>query len=182
MEAKSTPIPESDLILLLKRKDAAAYSLLYDNYSASLYGVITRVVAAEEIAQDILQEVFIKIWKNIDSYDSSKGRLFTWMLNIARNASIDYSRSRQSKVESKIQDIDNSVYEINSRTSTRINTDVIGVKEEVAKLKDDYRVLIDMIYFGGYTQEETAKELNIPLGTVKTRVRAAIIKLRATLK
>ncbi len=182
MEAKSTPIPESELILLLKRKDGAAYSLLYDNYSASLYGVITRVVVAEEIAQDVLQEVFIKIWKNIDSYDSSKGRLFTWMLNIARNASIDYARSRQSKVESKIQDIENSVYEINSRTSTRINTDVIGVKEEVAKLKEDYRVLIDMIYFGGYTQEETAKELNIPLGTVKTRVRAAIIKLRVTLK
>lgn len=159
-----------------------AYNALYDNYSAALYGVITRIVPAEEIAEDILQDVFVKIWKSISTYDKSKGRLYTWMLNIARNSSIDYARSKQSKHDTKNQDIDNSVYEVNKQTSTAMNTDVIGVKEEVVKLKDDYRILIDLIYFKGYTQEETAKELNIPLGTVKTRVRAAIIELRKTIK
>ena len=104
------------------------------------------------------------------------------MLNIARNSAIDYSRSKQSKLENKIQNIDNSVYEVYKQSSAVFNTDVIGVKEEVTKLKDDYRILIDLIYFKGFTQEETAKELNIPLGTVKTRVRAAIIELRKTLK
>lgn len=182
MQKSKNNYTEEELVSLLKRKDAAAYSLLYDNYSAALFGVISRIIPAEEMAEDLLQDVFIKIWKNIENYDASKGRLFTWMLNIARNASIDYSRSKQFKIENKIQGLDNSVYEVNRHTSTNSNTDFIGVKEHVSKLKEDYRVLIDMIYFAGYTQEDTARELNIPLGTVKTRVRAAIIKLRETLK
>ncbi len=172
---------EEELVALLKNKDITAYNALYDNYSAALYGVITRIIPAEEIAEDILQEVFIKIWKSFESYDQSKGRLFTWMLNIARNSAIDYSRSKQSKIENKIQDIDNSVYELNRQRSNVMNTDSIGIKEQVVKLKEDYRILIDMIYFGGYTQEETAKALDIPVGTVKTRVRAAIKQLRDTL-
>ena len=179
---KKLKYTEDELIALLKNKDLVAYNALYDNYSAALYGIITRIVPAEEIAEDLLQEVFIKIWKSIDSYDPKKGRLFTWMLNISRNASIDYARSKQSKIETKNQDLDNSVYEYNRQNSSSINTDVIGLKEEVIKLKDDHRVLIDFIYYKGYTQEETAKELNIPLGTVKTRVRAAIMQLRQTLK
>lgn len=173
---------EDELVSLLKSKDAMAYNILYDNYSSSLYGIVSRIIPAEEIARDILQDVFVKIWKSIDMYDKSKGRLYTWMLNIARNSAIDYSRSKQSKLENKIQDLDNSVYELNKQRSSTFNTDTIGLKEEVTKLKEDYRVLIDHIYFKGFTQEETAKELNIPLGTVKTRVRAAIMHLRETLK
>lgn len=173
---------EEELVALLKDKDVVAYNVLYDNYSPALYGIVARIIPAEEIAQDILQDVFVKIWKSIDMYDKSKGRLYTWMLNIARNSAIDYSRSKQFKLENKIQDIDNSVYEVNSQTSTSFNSDTIGLKEEVVKLKEDYRIIIDFIYFKGYTQEETAKELNIPLGTVKTRIRAALIELRKTIK
>jgi RNA polymerase sigma factor (sigma-70 family) len=179
---KKISYTEEELVALLKNKDMAAYNALYDNYSAALYGVITRIVPAEEIAEDLLQEVFVKIWRSIESYDAGKGRLFTWMLNIARNSSIDYVRSKQSRIDTKIQDISNSVYEVNKQSSGSINTDVIGLKEQVVKLKDDYRILIDLIYFKGFTQEETAKELNIPLGTVKTRVRAAIMHLREILK
>ena len=179
---KKIKYTEEELVSLLKSKNIEAYNTLYDNYSASLYGIITRIIPAEEIAQDVLQDVFIKIWKSIDSYDTTKGRLFTWMLNIARNSAIDYSRSKQFKIENKNQDINNSVYELNKQHLTVMNTDTIGLKEEVVKLKDDYRVLIDLIYFKGYTQEETAKELNIPLGTVKTRVRAAIMELRKIIK
>ncbi|HET6227133.1 MAG TPA: sigma-70 family RNA polymerase sigma factor [Bacteroidia bacterium] len=173
---------EEELVSLLKKKDTAAYGLLYDNYSGALFGVISRVVNVEEIAEDILQDVFVKIWKNIENYDASKGRLFTWMLNIARNAAIDYSRSKQSKMDGKLRDLQNSRHEINRQGAMQSNTDFIGVKEQVAKLKEDHKVLIDLIYFEGYTQEDAAKELNIPLGTVKTRVRAAIVKLRETLK
>lgn len=173
---------EDELVSLLKNKDTVAFDVLYDNYSSSLFGIISRIIPAEEIAQDILQDVFVKIWKSIDMYDNTKGRLYTWMLNIARNTSIDYSRSKQFKSETKNQDIDNSVYEVNKQKSSTFNTDTIGLKEEVTKLKDDYRILIDLIYFKGFTQEETAKELNIPLGTVKTRVRAAIIELRKTIR
>lgn len=182
MQKTSTNYTEEQLVALLKSKDARAYSLLYDNYSAALFGVISKVVSAEEIAEDILQDVFVKIWKNIENYDATKGRLFTWMLNIARNASIDYSRSKQSKMDTKLQDLEHSRYEVNKHNVLQNNTDFIGVKEQVAQLKEDHRVLIDMLYFEGYTQEDAAKELNIPLGTVKTRVRAAIVKLRETFK
>lgn len=175
---KAISYTEDELVSLLKNKDIKAFDVLYNNYSSSLFGVISRIIPAEEIAQDILQDVFVKIWKSTDIYDKSKGRLYTWMLNIARNSAIDYSRSKQFKSETKNQDIDNSVYEVNKQKASSFNTDVIGLKEEVSKLKDDYRILIDLIYFKGFTQEETAKELNIPLGTVKTRVRAAIIELR----
>ncbi len=182
MQKSKINYKEEELVVLLKRKDSHAYSLLYDNYSAALFGVILRVINIEEIAEDVLQDVFIKIWKNIDLYDTSRGRLFTWMLNIARNASIDYARSKQYKIDTKLQGMDTSIHEINRHTAAQNNTDFIGVKEQVAQLKEDYKILIDMIYFAGYTQEDTAKELNIPVGTVKTRVRAAIIKLRETLK
>lgn len=179
---KTNGFTEDELVALLKNKDAKAFDVLYNNYSSSLFGVISRIIPAEEIAQDILQDVFVKIWKSTDMYDKSKGRLYTWMLNIARNSAIDYSRSRQFKSETKNQDIDNSVYEVNNQKSSTFNTDIIGLKEEVTKLKDDYRILIDLIYFKGFTQEETARELNIPLGTIKTRVRAAILELRKTIK
>ena len=102
-------------------------------YITALFGVISRIIPAEEIAQDIMQDVFVKIWKSTDMYEKSKGRLYTWMLNIARNCAIDYSRSKQFKSEIKNQDIDNSVYEVNRQKSTTFNTDTIGLKEEVIK-------------------------------------------------
>lgn len=166
---------------LLKGKDTEAFNVLYDNYSAALYGVISRIVESEATAQDILQDVFVKIWKRIDSYDSTKGRLFTWMLNIARNTAIDELRSAQHKQGIKNHTIEDSVNTINSSQSTSIKTDQIGLKETVLKLKSEYKLIIDLLYFKGYTQEEVSQEFNIPLGTVKTRTRAALTDLRKLL-
>ena len=153
-------------------------SFLYDNYSAALFGVIIRIVESQENAEDVLQEVFVKIWKNISSYDSSKGKLYTWLINIARNTAIDSLRVKGHKIKSQIQSIDNSVRRINKQYSTSIQPDHIGLKTLVNKMKPEYKQLIDKLYFEGYTQEEAAEELNIPLGTVKTRARAAISQLR----
>ncbi|HVG12982.1 MAG TPA: sigma-70 family RNA polymerase sigma factor, partial [Flavisolibacter sp.] len=85
---------EGELIALLKNKDEQAFSYLYDNYAGALYGVVKQIVTDLEVGNDVLQEVFVSIWKKIDSYDATKGRLFTWMLNIARNAAIDKTRSK----------------------------------------------------------------------------------------
>ena len=167
---------------LIKKKDLKAFEVLYENYSAALYGVIYRIVNSEELAQDLLQESFVKIWKNTGSYDPSKGRLFTWMLNIARNTAIDAVRSKQFRQDSQIQSIDNSVYSVNKRSKVTTPVDHIGVKEALPQLKEEHRLIIDMLYFGGYTQDEVSKELNVPLGTVKTRARAAIQHLREILK
>lgn len=169
---------EEELVTSLKNGNQNALGFLYDNYSSALFGVILRIVESEQNAEDILQEVFVKIWKNIASYDRSKGKLYTWLINIARNSAIDSLRAKDHKLKSQIQSLDNSVRSINKQYSTAIHPDHIGLKALVNKMKPEYKQLIDKLYFEGYTQEEAAKELNIPLGTVKTRIRTAISQLR----
>lgn len=169
---------EEELVASLKNGDQHALSFLYDNYSAALFGVIVRIVESQENAEDVLQEVFVKIWKNIFSYDKSKGKLYTWLINIARNTAIDSLRVKGHKIKSQIQSLDNSVHSINKQYNTAIHPDHIGLKSLVNKMKPEHKQLIDKLYFEGYTQEEAAEELNIPLGTVKTRARAAISQLR----
>ena len=175
----NTQYTETELVALLKNKDQQAYNYLYGNYAAALYGVIMKVLNNnEEAAKDLLQEVFIKIWKNIASYDSAKGRLYTWMLNIARNSAIDVLRSAKYNNDKKISDIDNNVHIDSNVLSTSIKTDHFGLKKIVDGLKDEYRQIINLAYFNGYTQEEVAEELNIPIGTVKTRSRSALLQLK----
>jgi RNA polymerase sigma factor (sigma-70 family) len=171
-------ITEEELVTSLKNGDQNSLGFLYDNYSAALFGVIIRIVESQENAEDILQEVFVKIWRNISSYDKSKGKLYTWLINIARNTAIDSLRAKDHKIKSQIQSIDNSVRSINKQYSVGIHPDHIGLKTLVSKMKPEHKQLIDKLYFEGYTQEEAAEELNIPLGTVKTRARAAISQLR----
>lgn len=177
-----TGIAEEELVALLKSGDSGAMSVLYDNYSAALLGVIFRIVDNKEAAEDILQEVFVKVWKNIASYDRAKGKLFTWLVNIARNAAIDSMRVKDYHVKKQIRSIDNSVGSINRQYSVSTQVDHIGLKEVIAKLKPEQKLLIDKLYFEGYTQEEAAKELDMPLGTVKTRIRSAINHLREIMK
>lgn len=167
---------------LLKSGDGKGISILYENYSAALYGIILRVVNSEEAAEDILQEAFVKIWSNVQKYDRAKGKLFTWLVNIARNCAIDSLRVKDYAIKNKIQSIDNSVRGINRQHKVNLKVDTIGIKELVSKMKPEHKILIDKLYFEGYTQEETAKELNIPLGTVKTRIRTAMNLLREVLK
>ncbi len=166
-------VNEDALVQRLREQDEAALSDLYDKYSAALYGVILRIVKTEEIAEDVLQDTFVKIWSSFSQYDASKGRLFTWLINIARNSAIDKIRSRQYRVGSKTKPLEDSpVNHLQSSYDTR--PDHIGVKEMVNKLNPDQRIIIDMMYFEGYSQSEVAEELDIPLGTVKTRTRTAM--------
>jgi RNA polymerase sigma-70 factor (ECF subfamily) len=143
-----------------------------------MYGVIQRIVQNEAIAEDVLQESFLKIWSNFIQYDASKGRLFTWMINICRNLSIDKVRSKEYTNLRKNQDIENVVSFNSSFLNPSYNPDTIDVKEIVKKLEPEYYTIIDLLFFKGYSQSEAAEKLNIPLGTVKTRSRAAIQKLR----
>ncbi len=173
---RRTKIEEEDLIQLLTAKERRGIEILYDNYSAALYGVVHRIVGNDEIAEEVLQETFLKIWNNFGQYDSGKGRLFTWMVNICRNLSIDKVRSKEFVNQSKNQSIDNVVSLSDYKSS--YNPDLIGVRDIVKKLEPEYRLIIDLLFFQGYSQSEAAEKLNIPLGTVKTRSRAAIQRLK----
>ncbi|MDB5263731.1 MAG: polymerase subunit sigma-70 [Adhaeribacter sp.] len=164
---------EEDLIIRLQQRDEAAMTILYDKYSAALYGVILRIVKTEEIAEDVMQETFIKIWTSFQQYNTEKGRLFTWIVNIARNAAIDKIRSKEFRVGSRERSIDSSPVN-HLQSSYEVRPDHIGIKDLVGKLNPEQRKIIDMMYFDGYTQSEVAEELDIPLGTVKTRTRAAM--------
>lgn len=173
---------EDQLLLLLRSGERTGFSYLYDNYAKALYGIIVRLVPGEDDAQDILQNVFVKIWNSIPSYDHTRGRLFTWMINIARNSAIDYLRSKQGKIDRNVKktEIDSEV--IDQSMHVTVNYDHIGMATALKQLSADQQTVINLAYFQGYTQEEIAEELNIPLGTVKTRVRTAIGNLRSLLK
>lgn len=181
IKAKKT-LSENDLVQALRQKDKIGAEALYDMYSGSLYGIIFRIVQHEEIAEDLLQDTFVKIWNSFSLYDPAKGRLFTWMVNVARNLSIDKIRSKDFRNSSKNQDIENTVNVIDEQRSTEINPDLIGVKELVKLLKPEQKSVLDLVYFRGYTHVEASEELGIPLGTVKTRMRMAIITLRKFFK
>lgn len=174
--------PEAELVDLLKGRDEKAYSYLYDHYSAALYGVVLRVLNSEEAARDVLQDVFVKIWRNIQSYDAGKGRLYTWMLNIARNTAIDVLRSRRFKDDQKIRELDNAVHVNVPAMSTTMFVDHVGLSKVMDQLSEEQQRLLNLAYFRGYTQEEISKELEIPLGTVKTRIRNTLIQLRNILQ
>ena len=166
----------------LKAKDQQSFSYLYDNYAGALYSIVLQVVPDKEVASDVLQEVFVNIWKKIESYDPTKGRLFTWMLNVARNLAIDMVRSKGYQNSQKNQSLPESEYFDKAGGSTQLSVDNIGLKKIVDKLKTEHRVLIDLAYFKGYTHEEIAEIESLPLGTVKTRIRSALIQLRDHLK
>jgi RNA polymerase sigma factor (sigma-70 family) len=171
---------EQELILALKAKDDRAFSYLYDNYSGSLYSIILQIVKIPEAASDVLQDVFVNIWRKMETYDPTKGRLFTWMLNISRNASIDMLRSKNYQNSQKNQEITDNVY--GSDQVTQTNVDNIGLRKFLVKLRPEQRVLIELAYFKGYTHDEIAQIEKIPLGTVKTRIRNALLQLREYLK
>lgn len=164
-----------NLVSQLQKGDEKALSQLYDMYSSSLYGLILKIVRDDALAQDILQDCFVNIWKKAQSYVPGKGSFFTWMLNICRNKSIDELRKIERERNGKNQIADSNVYMMNG-IETNINA--IGLKDMLQKLPEEQQLIIDFLYFKGYTQQEVSDELGIPLGTVKTRARNAIMELQ----
>lgn len=162
-----------------QKKDADAFQKLYNMYSENICGVINTIVKNNSVAEEICQDVFMKAWKNAESYNASKGRFFTWILNIARNAAIDEIRSKSHKNSKKNLSADYFVGILESMTdSEEGKEDIIGIKKLLVNLKDKCIEIIELLYFKGLTQKEVSKELDIPLGTVKTRNRSCISQIR----
>lgn len=166
---------EEKIVSMLQHQNQQAISLLYDNYAPALFGIIVRVVRSHELAEQVLQDTFVKVWKYGSQYDASKGRLFTWLLNVARNTAIDATRTAHFKHYSKVENEES----LRTRPSDFVlNPDHVGLRSLVESLDEKYRLLIEKIYFEGYTHSEIEEELGIPAGTVKTRLRFAINELR----
>jgi RNA polymerase sigma factor (sigma-70 family) len=171
-------LSEDELVLALRNREKIAIEALYDMYSSSLYGVICRIVIDTATSEDVLQDAFVKIWHSFSSYSNEKGRLFTWMVNIARNLAIDKIRSKDFKNQNKNQELENNVTFIDEQRNTVYKPELLGIKDLVGTLKPEQKSILDLVYFKGYTHVEAADELGIPLGTIKTRLRMAIQQLR----
>ncbi|GMN05716.1 sigma-70 family RNA polymerase sigma factor [Croceitalea sp. MTPC5] len=166
---------EKHIVELLQERDEKAISLLYDNYADTLYGVAYKVVKDEDLAQDVVQESFVKIWKKSDSYDASKAKLFTWLFRITRNTAIDKLRSINTKSDKEIQIDVSDVYNLGVDTT---RPEFMDVKEHLEKIEPKYKVVLDALFFEGMTQQEASDELDIPLGTIKSRLKIGLRELR----
>jgi RNA polymerase sigma factor (sigma-70 family) len=173
-------LSEDKLIEGLKNMDGSAMSALYRMYSDSLYRVISTIVVIEEVAQDLLQETFIKIWKSFKQYDPGKGRLYTWMARLARNLSIDYLRSVNYRNYTVSENLSESTQQIDQKFQVSYNPELIGVKDMTNILNEDQRSALDLIYFKGYTHVQAAEELNITVGILRSRLQSSITELRRT--
>jgi RNA polymerase sigma factor (sigma-70 family) len=180
--ANNKTYTEEQLVSLITMRDQQAFGYLYDNYAPALLGIIYKMVDDRQISEDILQEAFVKIWNNFNSYSSAKGRLFTWMINLTRNLTIDTLRSKGYKKQQKISTDENSVDTYADGSVGAASFDALGIRKQLVNLKNDQKQVIELAYFSCMTQDEISKELKIPLGTVKTRIRSALLELRKMLQ
>ena len=166
---------ENHIVELLRERNEKAISLLYDHYGDTLFGVAYKVVKDEDLAQDILQESFVKIWKKSDTYDPSKAKLFTWLFRITRNTAIDKLRSANTKTEKEIQMDVSDVYNLGIES---IKPEFLDVRENLEKIEEKYQIVLDALFFQGMTQQEASDELDIPLGTIKSRLKIGLRELK----
>jgi RNA polymerase sigma factor (sigma-70 family) len=171
-------IAEEDLIKGVRGRCGHKFKVLYKMYAPALMGIISRIVKSDVVAEDVMQETFVKIWNSIDGYEPSRGRLFTWLAATARHTAIDQLRSRAQLNSDKNSDIEDFSLEVEGKYQEFFNPDTIGIRQLTINLPASEKEILDLIYFQGYTHSETAEKLDIPLGTVKTKLRRAIGSLR----
>lgn len=184
MQCGIVPTATRDVILLqrVQQREQAAFLELYNDYSPALYGIVLRVMNGDaRFGQEVLQDVFLKIWNNASAYDPAKGRPFTWMATIARNTAIDRLRSTEMKTTGSYHATDSHVHNFATQ-ATQDQLDNADVMMVIKGLKPEHRELIHMAYYQGFSHREIVERTSIPLGTVKSRTRAALTELRRLLK
>ncbi|WP_299130524.1 sigma-70 family RNA polymerase sigma factor [uncultured Winogradskyella sp.] len=169
------------LVCDFQNKDHNAFKELYDLYNSSIYGIIFNIVKDSSIAEELMQDTFMKAWRKSASYSAKKGRFFTWLLNIARNSALDKIRSKDYK--NNLMNLNAEDYSHCIECSKNLDslTNTIGLKDFMSGLSANDLKVIDLIYFKGYTHKQASEYLKIPIGTVKTRNRNSIRQLRVML-
>jgi len=174
------PEGDADLVVRLQRRDAQALAELYDRYGRLVYSLILRVVRDTGIAEDLVQETFIRIWNRVQAFDAQKGSIGPWLLAVARNRAIDYLRSAGGRERNAVEfeEIDHPSLYTDMEPGILASEKARVVKAAVQKLSANQRQVIELAYFEGLSQTEMAERMGQPLGTVKTWVRAALKTLR----
>jgi len=171
-------LEEIALVDCLKRKEPNCLSLLYDNYGGALYGTVLAIVKSERMAEEVLQDAFMKIWDNINSYDPQKGKLFTWMRRITHNLSLDKLRSREYRKSLKTESSNHFVYIENDDLIVEQFHDHLGLDKILNLLNTEQSQILELAYFKGFTMKEIGEELDMPVGSVKTKMRQTFKVLR----
>ena len=184
MTARSEPTPtDAELLHAVARGDESALAALYDRYASILLGLLLRILHSRAEAEDVLQEVFVQVWRRADSFDESRGRGFTWLVTLARSRAIDRLRaldSRQRAATASAAEASEVVSDASLDAFRSEQREI--VRAALAQLTEDQRRTLLLAYEEGLTQSEIAARLNQPLGTVKTRTRAGLMKLRELLR
>ena len=165
---------ESDiqLIAAIKQKDQKAFYALYDKYAGALYGVIIRMCRDSGLAEELLQESFLKVWNKIDQFDPEKGRFYTWAYRIARNTALNAMRNPSPLIQTE----DLSVYK--EKEIEEESWDFQTLNGQIKSLEPHHRQALSLVYFQGYTHREAHEEMGVPLGTFKSYIRQALKQLR----
>ena len=182
MQAEPSKIPDDDLLHAIARNDEGALAAIYDRYRLILFGLILRILHDREEAEDCLQEVFLQVWRRARDFDESRGRAFTWLVTIARSRALDRLRASGSRLKLATEAAQVTPDEVGDAAEEAVQSEQGAlVRAALAELPEEQRRALLLAYFEGLTQTEIAARLGDPLGTVKTRMRSGMIKLRELL-
>lgn len=183
-------LQDDELMARLEGRDLAAFEELYDRYGDLVYSVSLRVVGDTFLAEDVTQDVFMRVWRRPEQFDLRRGRFVTWLLSVARNRSIDHRRSQSRRMRHEAlpsaEDEEDVLPSEDSRDdpalATVLSSERAAVRKALEVLPQEQKLAITLAYFGGFTQQEIANKLGQPLGTVKTRIRLGMQKMRGALE
>jgi RNA polymerase sigma-70 factor, ECF subfamily len=176
---------EKRVIALLRARDPEGLTAAYDLYAPTAFGLLVRITRDRAVAEDLLQELFLRLWNHALDFDASRGRLGIWLMSIARHIAIDHVRSAQTRFSTRLRPIDSPdapcfARDPNSQ-ETRI-TDQETIRKAFVALSAEEQHIVELAYFEGFSQTEIAERLHEPLGTIKSRIRSALQRLRAAIK
>ena len=185
-----TSLRDEQLVDRLAERDLGAFEALYDRYADLVYSVSLRVVGDAHVAQDVTQDVFLRVWRAPERFDITRGKFVTWLLSVARNRSIDERRSNARRLRHEAlpstteeEDVIPSTDELDDPALMTVLTEERrAVRQAMVGLPPEQRLAIQLAYFGGLTQQEVANQLGQPLGTIKTRIRLGMRKMRGALE
>jgi RNA polymerase sigma-70 factor, ECF subfamily len=171
---------DADLVERLQRRDPQALAELYDRYGRLAYSLILRVVRDTGVAEDLVQETFLRVWNRVEGFDAAKGAIGPWLLAVARNRAIDYLRSTSGRARNALgwEATEHPALYCDMEKDLLVSDQARRVKAALEKLSPKQREVIELAYFEGLSQTEMAERMGEPLGTVKTWVRTALKNLR----
>jgi len=178
-------VSDDELLDGIAQQDRAAMTALYDRYERLVYSFAVRAVRDRSAAEEIVQDVFVKVWRSAERYDASQGKLSTWLLTIARRTAIDMHRKTQRRLVPELMEDEQlaQVHDDDAGPEAIVEAHAVRdiLHEALARLPDDQRATIERMYYQGYTQREIAEAMDVPLGTVKGRIRLGLSRLKEQL-